>query len=702
MTDSAPNDPLSRLPVDLLTDVLLPVFTPTSLINLASTCRTWHAFLTQPGGPCEILWKKRTAADFHFPTGASGRRSGFCQLYGRLARSSAYVWGQNENGRLALPAASFRLPTSLRSRLINGGISIPTRLELPSPPVSLVAGGWSFHALTASGEIVSWGTLDAGNATGIESSPLHYPGRILRPQVLPQSEDIGEAVQLEAGRRHIVALGHDGKVWEFQSFGRAVEVRDETGRWGTVAGAGTLSATGVKAVQAGWDYSAVLTNAGDVYVWWQQGSALLDRKAAEAGERDLASFSTQGVAFPLEIDTLRLPPLPPSPSHPEDKIELIACGDNFLIALTSASQLYHLNLSPVPDPARPLGHQGARDDPEDSPVRSRASRARLEAEFVAGRRGWRRMSRFCDMEEVGQLDAFRETGIAPGTRITHVSAQFHSFAAYSVPSTSDPAGSIVLLGDNERDEGTIPQVIPELQGLGVIKVSHGDYHNIALTSNGRLYSWGAYSAGALGLGHPQLSNTPLSAPHPPAGPSSADQPGQVGVLPFPPPQQQPPALFPGFLPPRALPRPPPPPDRVDKPTRVRFHSESADGSAAGTNTSGKFVYAVAAAGWHSGCLAVDLDADSSPAAAAAEEEPMIRLPRSEGEEAAEEMRRLAGEAQDESANGERSWMGRLGRNLRVGFAGRGGVAAGAAGGAAGGGSVMRTGGGSGGVPRREA
>ncbi|GAA5928330.1 hypothetical protein JCM10213_005709 [Rhodosporidiobolus nylandii] len=667
MDDNTPTDPLSRLPVDLLTDSLLPACSPTSLVALARTCRQWHAFLTAPGGACEIVWQRRTASDFHFPVGASGRRTGWFGLYGRLARSAAYVWGQNDNGRLALPDATFRLPLSLRSRLIQGGIPLPTRLELPAPPVSLVAGGWSFHALTADGEVVSWGTLD-GESFASDLAPLHYPGRTVRPMLLPQRDNLGEVVQLEAGRRHILLLGKDGRVWEMHSFGRAVEVRDEAGRWVAAARLDGEAGSAVKAVQAGWDYSAVLTQGGDVYVWWQPGPARLDDGAAQAGERDLASPSAQGVSFLLEMDTLRLPALPPSPAHPDDKIEVIACGDNFLVALTSASQLYYLDLSPVPLPNQPFAHQGARDDQEDSPVRSRASRERLAAEFVAGRRGWKRMSRFCDMSEVEQLDSFKEKGLAAGTRITHVSAQFRSFAVYSVPSTSDPAGSIVLRGNNDWNERSVPQVIPELQGLGVIKVAHGDYHNLALTSSGQLYSWGAFSAGALGLGHPQLSNTPLSA-SPIASPSSgpADQP-QLRALPrvidppnaFPPAQRQPPPIFPGFLPPRPAPRPPPAPQRVEKPTRIRFEGEPADGDA-GT---GKFVYAVAAAGWHSGCLAVDLA--SATGEATGEAEPIIRLPHDEDDEEHRE-----GEANAERLNGQRSWPARLGRNLRVGFAARG-------------------------------
>ncbi|GAA6027607.1 hypothetical protein JCM8097_007944 [Rhodosporidiobolus ruineniae] len=677
MASDTPQDPLSTLPVDLLTDSLLPACLPTSLISLALTSRKWHTFLTVEGGPCEIVWQRKAVDDFRFPVGASGRRTGFFALYGRLARSAAYVWGQNDNGRLALPSASFRLPNSLRSRLIQGGIPIPTRLELPAPPVSLVAGGWSFHALTAAGQVCSWGQLD-GESLAQDDAPLHYPGRVLRPRVLPQSEVFGEVVQLEAGRRHVLFLAEDGKVWELHSFGRAVEVRDEARRWGhATTEFGRNEESEVKSVQAGWDYSAVLTKGGDVYVWWQPGNGLLARKAAIAGESDLPSPSTQGVAFSLDLDTLRLPSLSRSSDAPDDKIDVLACGDNFLIALTASSQLYHLDLSPVPLPNQPFGGQGAQGDDEDSPIRSRASRARLEAEFLAGRRGWTRMSRFCDMDRVGELNGFRDTGIAPGTRITHVSAHYLTFAAYSVPPTSDPTGSIVLLGDSDWNEHKEPQVVHELQGLGVIKVAQGDYHSLALTSNGHFYSWGAFSGGALGLGHPQLNGTPLSAsPLPLTSSSSASHAPPAPI--FPAPQTNPTGIFPGFLPLRQARRVPHPPQRVDKPMRVRFHGEAVSDDTAVEGEGGKkgkFVYAIAGAGWHSGCLAVDLS-PSSPAqngTASEEDEPIIALPRSEEDEARAEMARLATQQDEERLNGERSWITRLGsRGVRVGLAGRGG------------------------------
>ncbi|GAA5904446.1 uncharacterized protein JCM6883_006494 [Sporobolomyces salmoneus] len=673
-TTKQQTDYLSRLPVDVLTDSLLPAIPTSDIIALARTCCQWYEFLTKPGEDSEIFWMRRCISDFNFPVRASGRRVGWFQLYKSLSESAAYVWGQNENGRLGLPDSTFRLETRLRSRLLEGGLVLPTRLELPAPPVSIAAGGWSFHALTADGKVMSWGTLNGGSWSR-DDAPLHHDGRALKPSILPQCDELGPIKQLEAGRGHVIMLGQDGKVWEFRSFGRIVEVKDESLRWGYGA---TGAAPEVTSVHAGWDYSAVLSSRADVYVWWEQGSARLDRDARAHGEDSLTSPSTQGITFPRDIETLRLPPLPDADSS-DEKIKLLACGDNFIIALTNHSRLYFLSLSPVPDPARPHARQGAVNDPEDSPVRSRDSMARLDAEFLSGRRNWRLMSNFCEREEIAKLGEFKDKPLAENLKITHVSAHFNSFAAYSVPSTSDSTESLVLLGNSDWYEQVKPKVIPKLQGLGVIKIAQGDYHNLALTSSGELYSWGSYSAGALGLGHPVLSHTPLSAP-----PSSQPEPSVVPDRrpqlnnpnqPLPAPTRQGNPMFPGFAAPRPVVNRPRAPDRVENPTRIKFHGE--------TEENRTFVYAVTASGWHSGALAVNLDSSQGVTSAGGEEEPIIKLEKnSEEAERADQTLQAENEANRLGPTGG-TWMGRLGRPFRVGLAaGRGrGANPGGAGGA---------------------
>lgn len=124
---------------------------------------------------------------------------------------------------------------------------------------------------------------------------------------------------------------------------------------------------------------------------------------------------------------------------------------------------------------------------------------------------------------------------------------------------STGSSSIVLLGDTESTAGTQPKIIPELQHKSVISVNIGDYHNAALTAEGKLFTWGQYSSGALGLGDP--SRLEHGAPGSFVGRGT--------------------------------------PPAVRRPTEVRFDHE-------GTVNKG-FCFAATAAGWHTGALVIDLE-----------------------------------------------------------------------------------------------
>lgn len=174
------------------------------------------------------------------------------------------------------------------------------------------------------------------------------------------------------------------------------------------------------------DHSAVLTTSGEVFIWWQPALDLMARAAAEAGETSLQSPTTEGVAFPLALDTLRAPPLPSGSRSTDngESLTLIACGEDFVIGLSDLANVYFLDLSPVPPPRNPTSNPATDDDDT-----AQAGRARLEQAFLRGDRGWKLMRKFCDMGEVAKLAGFATNGVAPGTRITHVSAHFRSFAA---------------------------------------------------------------------------------------------------------------------------------------------------------------------------------------------------------------------------------------------------------------------------------
>ncbi|GAA5982091.1 hypothetical protein JCM10908_004734 [Rhodotorula pacifica] len=670
------DDALSRIPSDILVDSVLAAFSPSSLAALGATSRRWRNFIVTPGSPCEILWQRRASRDFRFPVHSTGRRTGWYRLYGQLASSSAYLWGANQNGRLGIPPdrayPSSRISDAVRRRIIRGGLPVPTRIKLPDPPTTLAAGGWSFHALTMSGRVISWGELQPSGPGLAPSRELNKGQTTLSPQILPQMEQLGAIRQLAAGREHVVMLGEDGKVWEYRAAGRVANMVDEDARWGASSSAGR-TASDVISVHAGWAYSAIVTSSNDVFLWWKPEHTTVEAAALAAGEGAPGfDATTQGVSFQLATTSLKLPALPDEAETP-DHICKIACGDEFVIALSDAGKVFYLDISLTPATRNRHGEAAAISE--------------LEQALLTGARQWTYLEALSSRKTVRDTST-EQASIPREVKITHISAHFNTFAAYSVPSTTTNDGSVVLLGEKGK---TVPQIIPELQNIGVIQLAHGDYHNLALTSSGRVLSWGAYSSGALGLGHPDLPDTPLTVPaEQPVESPAAPSPGFVQrAQAFLPPMPATPAYLASLLPGGSLGGPGPavvprrhlnPPERVDKPTEIIFDGEEvsrAPGSVESASTSSasaapkrtNFVFSITAGGWHSGCLAVDLDgADASTKQDA--EEPIIDFSASSPTTATTPSE---GVGAQESAGCAASFgdLGAQTSPFRIGFTGRG-------------------------------
>lgn len=137
---------------------------------------------------------------------------------------------------------------------------------------------------------------------------------------------------------------------------------------------------------------------------------------------------------------------------------------------------------------------------------------------------------------------------------------------------------MVLKGDIQTTPETLPTIIPELQNRSVISVVLGDYHFGALTSSGKLLTWGQYSKGALGLGDPV--ELPIGSPGGFANEQTRERAGRMtfGV-----------------------------PPSVTVPSEVRFdHGLKAGGKVE------RYCFAAAAGGWHTGALVIDLAGDEVP------------------------------------------------------------------------------------------
>ena len=136
---------------------------------------------------------------------------------------------------------------------------------------------------------------------------------------------------------------------------------------------------------------------------------------------------------------------------------------------------------------------------------------------------------------------------------------------------------MVLMGGSHTTPETLPNIIPELQNRSVISVVFGYMHFGALTSSGKLLTWGEYSSGALGLGDP--GKLPVGSPG-----GYAEEEKRV--------RAQADEL-----------RPP----GVTVPTEVRFdHGLTVEGRVK------RYCFAAAASGCHTVALVVDLAEDEVP------------------------------------------------------------------------------------------
>jgi len=254
------------------------------------------------------------------------------------------------------------------------------------------------------------------------------------------------------------------------------------------------------------------------------------------------------ITWDLDIIPTRLPPIPALPDLPNtgdtksDPTQLIQIAglDNHIVGLTNHGHV--------------LKYGSLHD----------------ETGVPHGR--WEYLPQFSEVDRVREQPTFSDESDAaklepPQTmKITHISANFLHFVAYSTGPSS-----IVLVGDTNTQSESQPKIIRELQNKSVISVVIGDYHNAALTANGKLLTWGAYSNGALGLGDPFKLE-----PGTPGGFASSEARAAAE------------RHWRGT------------PPGVDIPTEVRFDHNL-------QKPRDRFCFATTAAGWHTGALVIDLE-----------------------------------------------------------------------------------------------
>jgi len=155
------------------------------------------------------------------------------------------------------------------------------------------------------------------------------------------------SLNFSCGYKHVMTLDTNSMVWNFLSWGRPFQLVSPS------LDCSSLETTPIQ-VECGWQFSAVLTGSGDVYMWWPYSSNFESQyKEAMAklnkGESTKAIVPNGGIVischtWEINMDPVKLPILPDLPNLPgtglpeeecrkETKLVRIAGLDNSLIGL---------------------------------------------------------------------------------------------------------------------------------------------------------------------------------------------------------------------------------------------------------------------------------------------------------------------------------------------------------------------------------
>jgi len=111
-------------------------------------------------------------------------------------------WGRDPDGQAARPVSANRVVTT------------PITIDLPAKVLQVAMGDTTQYALLEDGTVVSWGTNDEGQLGNGPMGATGELGRYPKPTITPvRVTELTNIIQIEAGKKHAVALRKDGTVW---------------------------------------------------------------------------------------------------------------------------------------------------------------------------------------------------------------------------------------------------------------------------------------------------------------------------------------------------------------------------------------------------------------------------------------------------------------------------------------------------------
>ncbi|KAF2627361.1 hypothetical protein BU25DRAFT_393255 [Macroventuria anomochaeta] len=469
MTDKATS--ITDLPLDILV-LVFPYLDAKCFLSLCSTCKAFQ----QPSIRLDpAYWSFATRSAFRVPNQPVVQHDGvrWQKLYRRmLTQTHVFTWGNNGHSRLghgygeSAPGGPLLLPRR-PGRMRFGGranCAFPTEME-DTRHLGVIAdmqcGGWSTTLLTANGTLHTAGVLDGQVtlASHDRISPLGFPAGY--PSTATESRYYEPSVairQFSAGRSHILGLSDNGKIWSWYHAKKAalqvkfahVDLREQATEGSSAKQASAFGH--VEQVMAGWSRSSAYVQGIGIVVW----------DVVERGTND-GDTDTMLVLANAEVPktSYRRPK-----GKERESEEQRALGEevgavlnyiileHFVVFTTDAGKVF--------------------------------------------------CGLFRDQNIVDDILELRDLRSANGTPVD-VQGSFRRFAVFKngevITANQDYLHQCWNARGTDSTSGGLYK-IPALQHNDVISVAFGDYHYLALHSNGKITSYGTelQACGALGLG----------------------------------------------------------------------------------------------------------------------------------------------------------------------------------------------------------
>ncbi|KAF1994341.1 RCC1/BLIP-II [Amniculicola lignicola CBS 123094] len=465
---------ITDLPLDVIV-LVFPYLDVKSFLAFCSTCKGLHqnSISLDPA-----YWSHATRSTFRVPNQPVVQHDGvrWQKMYRRLlTQSRVYTWGSTTYNRLGhgYDPDAVRVARHAQRRFQHRQstrCSFPTEME-KTRELGVIAdmqcGGWSTTLLTSRGALYTAGVLDGMQGAIQSSSSADGPQPLGFPAGYPASADQAAydeptvAIrQFSSGRSHILALSDTGRIWSWYAVHRpALQIKflnvDLKESPASGQSKSTTSLYGhVKKVVAGWSRSSAYIHGVGIVVWdpvQRDGDEETDATLVlDSAEVPCTGYQRiKGASRPAEEKQKRGQEIGVVTNH----IML----EHFVVFATDTGKVFCAR----------FGDQNA-------------------------------------VESILELRSLRNsTGAA-----CDVQGSFRSLAIFKngevITAHTDYLEACWDARHSNPDQTDIPGLkrIPALQQTNVISVAFGDYHFLALHSNGKITSYGTelQACGALGLG----------------------------------------------------------------------------------------------------------------------------------------------------------------------------------------------------------